>query len=67
VLANGVAYSQDQFSRFANYVMQDDLLMETMTVRECLDFAASLKVKGSKDERTTVVTNIIKAFKLEKC
>jgi len=41
--------------------------METMTVRECLDFAASLKVKGSKGERTNIVTNIIKAFKLEKC
>ena len=47
--------------------MQDDLLMETMTVKECLSFAASLKIKGSKSERETVVNNIIRAFKLEKC
>ena len=36
-------------------------------MKECLSFAASLKVNGSKTERETVVSNIIRTFKLEKC
>ena len=33
---NGILYDHDQFGDFANYVMQQDILMETMTVRETL-------------------------------
>lgn len=31
--ANGKAYSCDNFGNFANYVMQKDVLMQTLTVR----------------------------------
>jgi len=29
------------------YVMQDDRLLEALTVKECLDFAANLRIKGT--------------------
>jgi ABC-type multidrug transport system ATPase subunit len=31
--------------------MQDDRLMETLTVRECLQFGADLKMKGTQIEK----------------
>ena len=33
VNTNGVPYNHDTFGDFANYVMQQDILMETLTVR----------------------------------
>ena len=45
---NGV--EKDKIKRFASltaYVQQDDILFQTMTVRECLEFAAKLKLKGT--------------------
>lgn len=36
LLANGRPYDYDTFGNFANYVMQTDVLMETLTVRETL-------------------------------
>ncbi|KAL4512210.1 hypothetical protein ABPG72_005212 [Tetrahymena utriculariae] len=67
VLVNGQPYTSESFSTFANYVMQDDILTETMTVRECLAFAANMKVRGDKDKRNFLVSDIIKQLKLEKC
>ncbi|EAR86510.2 ABC transporter family protein (macronuclear) [Tetrahymena thermophila SB210] len=67
VQVNGKEYTADQFSNFANYVMQNDILMETMTVRECLEFAACLKVKGTQQKRDDVVNEVIKLLMLEKC
>lgn len=47
--------------------MQDDILMDTLTVYESLTFAATLKMKGTKAEREKQVLNIIKEFQLEDC
>lgn len=33
------------------YVQQDDILFQTMTVRECLGFAAKLKLQGTLEEK----------------
>ncbi|EAR86538.2 ABC-2 family transporter protein (macronuclear) [Tetrahymena thermophila SB210] len=67
VLVNGKPYTADTFSTFANYVMQDDLLTETMTVRECLQFAVNLKNKGAKTNKNEIVNDVITQLKLEKC
>jgi ATP-binding cassette subfamily G (WHITE) protein 2 len=50
VLINGVPKEDMQggnFSALSAYVQQDDILFQTMTVRECLEFAAKLKLKGT--------------------
>lgn len=46
--------------------MQDDRLMETMTIYECLLFAARLKVKGSAKEQEDRVEQVIKQLKLQR-
>lgn len=36
ILTNGKEYTYENFGDFANYVMQSDVLMQTLTVRETL-------------------------------
>ena len=45
--ANRQTYNYESFGDFANYVMQADVLMQTLTVRETLTFAADLKLNIS--------------------
>lgn len=54
VRANGLPYDFHSFGGFANYVMQGDILMETLTVRETLEFAASLKIRDEATARKRV-------------
>lgn len=49
--ANNLEYDYQTFGDFANYVMQADILMETLTVRETLEFAAKLKLNLSDHDR----------------
>ncbi len=65
--ANSTEYGYDQFGDFANYVMQNDLLMQTLTVRETLTFAANLKIDASNEEKTKIIEDLAKNMKLEKC
>ena len=45
---NGVDKDKiSNFSAISAYVQQDDILFQTMSVRECLEFAAKLKLGGS--------------------
>jgi len=39
------------FSAMSAYVQQDDILFQTMTVRECLQFAAKLKLPGELPQK----------------
>ncbi|EAR86542.1 ABC-2 family transporter protein (macronuclear) [Tetrahymena thermophila SB210] len=67
ILANSQPYDSDKFSTFAAYVMQDDILLETMTVKECFQFAANLKTKGTAEEKNQKVDEMIRELRLEKC
>jgi len=49
--ANGLEYDYNIFRDFANYVMQHDILMQTLTVRETLQFAADLKLVLKEKEK----------------
>lgn len=55
------------FSTFSAYVQQDDILFETMTVRECLEFSAKLKLPGTLEEKLGKASEIIEDLKLTKC
>lgn len=69
ILINGVEKDQmgSNFSSLSAYVQQDDILFQTMTVRECLDFAAKLKLKGTDQEKSNRVDEIINELRLNKC
>ncbi len=69
ILINGVDKDQmgANFSALSAYVQQDDILFQTMTVRECLDFAAKLKLKGTDQEKSNRVDEIINELRLNKC
>lgn len=68
LLANTLQYSYETFGNFANYVMQNDLLMQTLTVRETLEFAAKLKLSDySEEERKEKILKLTKQMKLQKC
>lgn len=64
VRANGKTFSNDEFNRFSAYVMQNDILLETMTARECIQFAADLKLTGSEEFKKQRVDEVINLLKL---
>ena len=47
--------------------MQTDVLMQTLTVRETLEFAANLKLNLSEEEKQERISLLCKKLKLEKC
>jgi ATP-binding cassette subfamily G (WHITE) protein 2 len=49
------------------YVQQDDILFQTMTVRECLMFAAKLRLEGNLEAKLHRVDEVIKDLRLTKC
>ncbi|KAL4474935.1 hypothetical protein ABPG74_001631 [Tetrahymena malaccensis] len=67
ITANGQPFDARSFSNFAAYVMQEDLIMETMTVREALQFAANLKMTGNQQQKDQRVNEVLKIMRLEKC
>lgn len=68
VLVNGVNRDKMKgFQAFSAYVQQDDILFQTMTVRECLEFAAKLKLGGTLQQKLMRVENIIQELRLTKC
>lgn len=58
---------QETFGRFANYVMQDDVIFRYFTVREALTFAARLKLKISIEEQDKRINRLIRELGLSHC
>ena len=44
VLVNGVDRNKIDFKKYVGYVQQEDVLYQTLTVREWLEFAARMKL-----------------------
>ena len=55
------------FGKIAAYIMQEDILLNTLTPRESLSFAAKIKLKASQREINRRVEKLILQFGLEKC
>ncbi|CAD8074233.1 unnamed protein product [Paramecium primaurelia] len=66
ILANGNHYDSEKFARFSGYVMQNDILFATLTVKETLEFVANLKYTN-ENEKISRVNYALKTLKLEKC
>ena len=66
VEVNQVDIKTFDFSSYARYVMQQDILMPTLTVKEALIFAATLKIKGSKQFIEEKVNALMLDLKLKK-
>lgn len=64
---NGRPRSDVEYSRFTAFVQQDDILMENLSVNECLQFAANVKSPGTSDERTNRVTDLMNELELTDC
>ena len=62
--ANQKEYDYNSFGDFANYVMQNDILMQTLTVRETLNFAADLKLNVSAEEKRRKIVELANSMKL---
>jgi len=68
ILVNGSDKdTMKNFSSYSAYVQQDDILFQTMTVRECLTFAARLKLQAREEEKIARVNHMLKTLKLVKC
>ena len=67
LLANNQEYQYSEFPRFAAYVMQDDRLFETLTVRESITFAANLRFRGKIEKKEDRVNELLKLLQLESC
>lgn len=67
ILVNGQSAKDIRnFSSISAYVQQDDILFQTMTVYECLEFAAKLKLPDSVN-KVARVQRLIADLKLSKC
>lgn len=55
-----VPVNTSSFSRYAAYVMQDDILFSHFTVEEALTFAARLKLKVDEEDQNARVKEVIR-------
>ena len=69
IFANGKEINPVDFRKKIAYVMQEDALFATQTVREALNFSAALRLPSSVslDERKKRVDEILRSLRLEKC
>jgi ABC-type multidrug transport system ATPase subunit/ABC-type multidrug transport system permease subunit len=67
VLANGQEISTINYLKYIGYVTQDDVLLDMLTVRESVMFAARLKTKGTESEKSKKVDLILEEIGLLKC
>jgi len=59
--------STKNFTEYFNitaFVQQDDILLETLTVQECLEYAAKLKCSGNPDICKKRVTDLMEELEL---
>lgn len=59
VKANNLLLDDSNFGKICAYVMQDDILMDCLTPRECLYFGAKLRLKEKEKVIIKIVDNLI--------
>lgn len=68
ILVNGEEFTNKSMKEISGFVFQDDVLLETMTVKEVISMSALLRLPKviSKDERKRRVEDVIKILHLQK-
>lgn len=64
VRANGQDVKSIDYKTYIGYVMQDDILLDTMTPRECLQFSANMRVHGTAEQKRAKVEQLLEDLKL---
>jgi ABC-type multidrug transport system ATPase subunit/ABC-type multidrug transport system permease subunit len=64
---NGVPIKNFNYPSYARYVMQEDILLPTLTARETIEFSYQLKCGGTSRKMTEKVDSIIEELNLKKC
>ncbi|EAS06409.2 ABC transporter family protein (macronuclear) [Tetrahymena thermophila SB210] len=64
---NNRSYNYSQFNNLAGYVMQDDYLLPTLTVKEYFQFAADMKLSIPDKDKFEKVINLIQKLQLTNC
>eukprot|EP00826_Nyctotherus_ovalis_P043497 TRINITY_DN4589_c0_g1_i17.p2 TRINITY_DN4589_c0_g1~~TRINITY_DN4589_c0_g1_i17.p2 ORF type:complete len:203 (+),score=44.95 TRINITY_DN4589_c0_g1_i17:184-792(+) len=59
--------TRDLFGKIGAYVMQDDVLLETLTPYECLLFSANLRLSGTEEEKEARVNKVLEDLRLKGC
>ena len=59
VFANGRKVEANDFGKFGAFVQQDDILIETMTPKSCLEFAAKMRTTLSPYKQQAKVLAIL--------
>lgn len=69
VLVNGQDYTGKRIKEVSGFVFQDDVLLDTMTVREAIEMSALLRLPKSvsRQERKVRVEDIIQLLHLQGC
>eukprot|EP00456_Euglypha_rotunda_P056406 TRINITY_DN46359_c0_g1_i1.p1 TRINITY_DN46359_c0_g1~~TRINITY_DN46359_c0_g1_i1.p1 ORF type:complete len:209 (+),score=31.41 TRINITY_DN46359_c0_g1_i1:143-769(+) len=71
VLVNGQTHQlgDDFLSQISGYVQQDDIILDTMTVREAITMSALLRLPTEmpQDQKLDRVSKVISLLRLEKC
>eukprot|EP00826_Nyctotherus_ovalis_P052897 TRINITY_DN678_c0_g1_i9.p1 TRINITY_DN678_c0_g1~~TRINITY_DN678_c0_g1_i9.p1 ORF type:complete len:654 (+),score=168.67 TRINITY_DN678_c0_g1_i9:414-2375(+) len=62
-----VPLTRTLFGKKCAYVMQDDVLLDTLTPYECLCFSANLRLSTSQEEKEQSVMRVIEALRLQTC
>ena len=61
---NGKAMTPAQLRLLSGYVVQEDILPGLLSVRECIEFQAQLRVPGSAAQRSNRVDAVLQRLKL---
>lgn len=62
-----VPLTRSLFGKKCAYVMQDDVLLDTLTPYECLSFSANLRLSTSPEDKEKAVMRVIDALRLHTC
>jgi ATP-binding cassette subfamily G (WHITE) protein 1 len=69
ILINGIGMDTDTMSEHIGFVFQDDVILETMTIREAITMSAMLRLPGTMDQKEKLdhVEQAIEMLHLKHC